>query len=59
MDFWRTRGLAYFIGAFEFVDNVRLNILDALHLSKTEQLNSRGSTFSGRVCDHIGSLQAP
>jgi hypothetical protein len=49
MDFWRTRGLAYFIGAFEFADNVRLNILDALHLSRNEQLTSRGSSLTGRV----------
>lgn len=30
MDFLRTRTLAYLIGAVEFADNIRLNILDTL-----------------------------
>ena len=30
MDFLRDRGFAYAIGAIEFADNIRLNILDKL-----------------------------
>lgn len=30
MDFLRTRTLAYLIGAVEFADNIRLNVLDSL-----------------------------
>ena len=49
MDFWRCRGSAYLVGAVEFTDNLRLNILDGLHLSH-QSCTDLDTSFQGRVC---------
>ena len=40
MDYFRTRTLAYLIGAVEFADNIRLNILDGVVSSKSRDASS-------------------
>ncbi len=40
MEFLRTRSTAYLIGAVEFADNIRLNILDTLHPFKPSNSSS-------------------
>lgn len=47
MEFWRLRGLAYIVGAYELADNVRLNLLDALHFPQADQIGS--SSLRGKV----------
>ena len=55
MDFWRLRGVAYLVGAVEFADNVRRNVLDTLKVSQEEPAEFE-RTFDGKVktkcCQH-------
>ena len=40
MDFFRTRTLAYLLGAVEFADNIRLNIVDGFFPFKPHNASS-------------------
>lgn len=48
MDFLGTRALAYFIGAFEFGDNIRINVLDRLR-PYTPQIDLSWERLQGKV----------
>ncbi|CAK0753629.1 hypothetical protein CVIRNUC_002235 [Coccomyxa viridis] len=51
MDSLRRRGYAYAIGAFEFADNIRLNILDVLKPYETPPDISRNAKgLQGKLC---------
>ncbi|BDA46407.1 probable retinol dehydrogenase 11 [Coccomyxa sp. Obi] len=49
MDFLRTRTLAYLIGAVEFADNIRLNVLDALITFEPRGASS-WKNLEGKTC---------
>jgi hypothetical protein len=48
MEFLRTRTLAYLIGAFEFADNFRLNLVDKF-LPYERQENDSWKQLEGKV----------
>jgi len=50
MEFLRERGFAYAIGAVEFLDNVRLNVLDGLlPYQSPHHISKNADSLEGKV----------
>lgn len=50
MDFIRTRGFAYAIGAVEFADNIRINIIDRLlYYRSPHHISTNADDLEGKV----------